>query len=239
MTRILVFMSDNRILESSLEKAEYNSLAASINYEYCKTHNYDFAYYRPYYLNKDLIALQNCEDPVTNELRHSAWSKLLSTSLALQQSYDYVVYLDTDCIFKDFAQSLTSFIEPYPEKDVLFLNNKPWNDDKPCSGFFVCKVNDNTKRFLHEWYNFDFKGRKNPRRYEQGALWFMYENPEYNIQVIDGWMFREKENQFLRHVGSNEASNRLPYFSTFLQVKNMDHEKNIHEMRVVEFDTKA
>ena len=45
---ILVFMSDNRKLDKNIRSAEYNSLAAAINYEYCKKYNYDFIYYRPY-----------------------------------------------------------------------------------------------------------------------------------------------------------------------------------------------
>jgi hypothetical protein len=45
--RILVFMSDNRSIDPDIEKASYNSLVASINYEYCKKHKYDFLYYVP------------------------------------------------------------------------------------------------------------------------------------------------------------------------------------------------
>ena len=55
MSRILVFMSDNRKLHGSLAGADYNSLVAAINYEYCKKHGYDFIYYRPYLNNKDEI----------------------------------------------------------------------------------------------------------------------------------------------------------------------------------------
>ena len=32
--KILVFMSDNRSLENDINKSNYNSLTASINYEY-------------------------------------------------------------------------------------------------------------------------------------------------------------------------------------------------------------
>ena len=168
---ILVFMSDNRKLEKNIRSAEYNSLAAAINYEYCKKYNYDFIYYRPYLNDKDTIKLENCIDPNTNKLRHSAWSKLLSTSLALKLNYDYVVYIDSDCIFKDFNQSLKDFIMPHTKKDIIFLNNKPWGSDKPCSGFYVCKVCENMRQMINSWYNFDFKEKRNPCRFEQGALW--------------------------------------------------------------------
>ena len=97
--KICVFMSDNRLLSNDINNANYNSLTASINYEYCKKYNYNFLYYRPYLDNKEIIDLYNCPDPNSSELRHAAWSKLLSTQLALQLDYDYIVYIDSDCIF--------------------------------------------------------------------------------------------------------------------------------------------
>jgi hypothetical protein len=145
-------MSDNRNLDRLFIKANYNSLVASINYEYCKKHNYNFLYYKPYLVNKDEIKLFNCKNPITNNLRYAAWSKLLSTTLALQMDYDYVVYIDSDCIFKDFNHSIENFIQSYSNKDIIFFNNKPWGDNMPCSGFYICKVNEYTKKFILLFY---------------------------------------------------------------------------------------
>ena len=228
-------MSDNRNLEKYINKAEYNSLVASINYEYCKAHNYDFLYYRPYLVNKTDITILNCKNPITSNLRHSAWSKLLSTKLALQLDYDYVVYIDSDCIFKDFNQSLEQFMNPYLDKDILFLNNKPWGDNMPCSGFYICKVNKYTQKFLHDWYNVNIPEKDIDHTWEQDALWKIFEN--YNVTIIDSWMFQEKEHQFLRHVASHEKNNRLSYFSSFIKSKNIYYEKNINDIVIVEFDT--
>ena len=73
-------MSDNRNLEMDFKEAKYNSLAASINYEYSKKHNYDFIYYRPYLKDEENFNLTNCVDPNNiTDLRHASWSKLLST----------------------------------------------------------------------------------------------------------------------------------------------------------------
>lgn len=237
--RILVFMSDNRKLENKIGPAEYNSLAASINYEYCKKYNYDFIYYRPYLKDKDIIKLENCIDPNTKKLRHSAWSKLLSTSLALKLNYDYVVYIDSDCIFKDFHQSLEDFIMPHMKKDIIFLNNKPWGNDKPCSGFYVCKVCENTRQMVSSWYDFDFKEKRNPCRFEQGALWCTYKDSIYDIGIVDSWMFREEAGQFLRHVGTHEKQQRMPYFSSFIKENNIDYVANINNITVIEFNTDA
>jgi len=234
-------MSDNRYLENTLIKANYNSLVASINYEYCKIHNYDFIYYKPYLDNKDKVTLLNCKNPTTNILRHASWSKLLSTSLALELNYDYVVYIDSDCIFKDFNQSIEDFIKPYADKDILFLNDKPWTYHMPNAGFYICKVNKYTKQFLQDWYNVNLPENDTIHSFEQKALWKIYVN--YNIGIIDSWMFQEKEKQFLRHVCNCEynhnlkCSNRLPYFSSFIQLKNINYEKNINEIKIIEFDT--
>lgn len=237
--KILVFMSDNRSLEQTFEKTDYNSLVAAINYEYCKKHNYDFIYYVPYLNNENDITLYSCIDPNTNTPRHSAWTKLLSTKLALQLSYDYIVYIDSDCIFKDFTKSLEDFIKPYMEidKDVIFINNKPWNHEKPCSGFYICKVCPNVCQFINDWYNFDFGTRKNPCRFEQGALWYLYKDTQYNIVIVDDWMFKEKTGQFLRHIGTFEKNYRITYFKKFISVNNIDFTSNISNIQCIKYNT--
>lgn len=238
MPRILVCMSDNRNLEKSFLDADYNSLVASINYEYCKTHKYDFVYYRPYFMKKDETKLRNCIHPITKNVRHASWSKLLSTSLALQMEYDYVVYIDSDCIFKDFSQSLEEFLKPYSDKDILFLNNKPWGDTLPCAGFYICKVNEHTRCFIQDWYNYNIPEKDTTHAWEQDALWEIIRLPrKCTIGIIDSWMFRETDQQFLRHIGSLEGSNRIPYFASFVQSKHIMYEKNIHEIQCIEFDT--
>jgi len=216
--------------------AQYNSLAAAINYEYCKIHGYNFTYYRPYLDNKDEINLINCVNPVTGNGRHASWSKLLSTKVALQLDYDYVVYIDSDCIFKDFNQKLEEFIQPYTGKDILFLNNKPWGDTMPCAGFYICKINEYVKQFVLNWYNYNIPRDDMNHAWEQNALWVIFR--DYNIGVIDSWMFQEKDEQFLRHVCSCESKNRLPYFTSFIQAKNINYERNINEINVITFDTR-
>ena len=239
--RILVFMSDNRfVLGNDYNSLDYNGFVAAINYEYCKKHDYDFVYYRPYLQNKNEIKLLNCRNPTTRALRHASWSKLLSTSLALKSksSYDYVVYIDSDCIFKDFTQTLEDFIMPHTDKDILFLNNRPWNTNKPCAGFYICKVNVFSQHFLRDWYNVNLPEKDTQHAWEQDALWKIYKH--YNVGIIDGWMFREKKHQFLRHIGSNEKKNRIPYFTNFIYIHNIPLRRNleeIHEFHENAFDT--
>jgi hypothetical protein len=237
--RILVFMTDNRILNKEKDKATYNSLVASINAEYCKKHNYDFTYYRPYLDNKEIINLNNCIDPHTNTLRHVAWAKLLSTSLALDLNYDYVVYIDSDCIFKDFNHTLESIIDSFKDKDIIFFNNKPWGDHMPCAGFYIAKVCDYSKQFFYDWFNVNVPRYNKTHAWEQDALWTIFQ--KYNTVVLDTWMFREMEGQFLRHVGccdeSNDVNHRVNYFTKFINDKNINYEANITEIKCIDFNT--
>lgn len=231
--KVCVFMSDNRPLDNSIDTAEYNSLVASINYAYCKKYNYDFIYYRPYINDKNNHSLYNCIDPNTKELRHASWSKLLSTSQILDLNYDYVVYIDSDCIFKDFNLTLDKFIEPITSAPIIFLNNKPWNSDKPCAGFYICKVCDETKQFIKGWYNYKLPSNNKNHTWEQEALWRILKN--INMNIIDSIMFLEKEGQYLRHVSSYEKNIRTEYFLNFIKTNNIIYD--VASINVIEYDT--
>lgn len=233
--KILVFMSDNRILEKNIETANYNSLTASINYEYCKNHNYDFIYYRPYLDDINNIVLNNCIDPNTNTERHAAWSKLLSTKLALQLNYDYIVYIDSDCIFKNWNIYIEYIIKIGINNDIIFFNNQPWNLNLPCSGFYICKNNLNTKKFLNDWYNTNISQNNISHAWEQNSLWAILSN--YNIGLVDSLMFFEEDNQFLRHIGSCNSTDRIPYFQNFIKLKNINY-SNISEIISINYDTR-
>lgn len=234
--RILVFMSDNRNLDANIDSASYNSLVAAINQEYCKRYNYDFVYYRPYLNNRSDAPLYNCIDPNTGELRHASWSKLLSTSKLLESSYDYIVYIDSDCIFKDFNQSLENFFQPYSHYQILFLNNKPCHDDNlPCAGFYALRINDYTRQFVREWYAVNLKEKNRDHMWEQEALWLIY--TRYHVGIIDSWMFREVDGQFLRHIHSYDNALRIPYFRAFIDQKAINYEDTILQIKIVEFNT--
>ena len=239
--RFLVFMSDNRKLTNST--SDYYSLAAAINFQYCQKHNYDFIYYRPYLNNKDTISLNNCIDPNTNMYRHPSWSKLITTMLALELDYDYVVYTDSDCIFKDFNMSLEKFIEPYMDNEILFLLNKPFFYDKPCAGFYICKVGCYAMEFIKTWYNCNTPNTNMEHPWEQDSLWSMYTN--YKTAIIDSMMFLEEERQFIRHITidnknrlSDTHDNRISYFKKIISEKNIDFETSIAQIKYIEYDTR-
>ena len=231
--KILVFMSDNRPVLSE----SYVSYVAAINFEYCKKYGYDFTYYCPYLKDKQATTLYNCIDPNTMEKRHAAWSKLLSTQLALTRSYDYIVYIDSDCIFRDFSISLEQFLAPYLDRDFVFTNDQPHNPMKPNTGFFACKVNERTKQNIRDWYNCNTPEHNTHHAYEQDGLWKILHT--FSMHLVDMWVFYETCS-FLYHICSFANDERLPYFSKFIETSGIDYTKNIttiHQSHMIEFDT--
>jgi hypothetical protein len=254
-------MSDNRFLNYDFKKAEYNSLVAVINKTYCLKHNYDFVYYRSYLDDAKSVNLDNNKDPITGKPRHAAWCKIQSAYLALYEAlqsktYDYIVYIDSDCIFKNFNKSLEEFIEPY-SNDILISNDYPFNKMKACTGFFVCKVNNNSLNFLKDWFNYDFKGRPNPSYWEQGALWLLYEEGKYDIKLFHNEdYFNDRPDQYLRHVATfvsiNLAENsekkddknrekvgRNNYFKFFIEDRQIDYISTVNNITVVDYNTNS
>ena len=234
-TKICVFMSDNRPLQNNFGDAKYHSLAAAINYNYCKKHNYDFIYYRPYLETENVITLYNCINPKTKETRHASWSKLLSTLEALKLNYEYVVYIDSDCIFKNTDIAIETFIESNVDKNLIFFNNKPWNLIKPCAGFYICKANIDTKEIIQKWYNYNNGVYDKTHPWEQGVLWEF--DDKINISIIDSMMLCEENTQFLRHIGSCEGKNRKQYFLNFINTHNINYTENINNIQTVNYNT--
>lgn len=226
-------MSDNRNLNDDLETSDYNSLTTFINYKYSIKNNYDFVYYNPLLDNK--IDINNCLSP-KKLLRHSSWSKLLSTIQLMSRfkEYNYIVYLDSDCIFNRTDLSIEDYLRTVKtikneslelKNKIIFMNNKPWNLDLPCAGFYILPNNDFFINFIVDWYNNEDNEKFNlTHPWEQMSLQVNLVKKYYeNIEIIDDWMFREKQNQFLRHIGSEEKQNRIPFFKQkILQEYNIE-----------------
>ncbi len=231
--KILCFMSDNRLLEN-----DYNSLCAVINFEYCKKQNYDFIYYRPY-LNENIIEINNCLSP-SKKIRHASWSKILSSIKAHELNYDYCCYIDSDCIFKDFSIRLEDYFKLPNNSDIIFINSTPYHSKNPCAGFYLFKINENTKDFFKSWYNTE-NSYNLSHAWEQTVLWDMYDKSikSLKVEVIDGqnW-FSESKNQFLRHVAAPYQNNRKPYFSLFISDNKIDFQQNIKDIKIISFNTK-
>lgn len=230
--RVLVFMSDNRPLSDNIDTAEYNSLVAAINAEYCRRHGYRFIYYRPY-LHEHSIDIYNCRDPKNNAPRHAAWSKLLSTQKALSEDVDYVVYIDSDCIFKQ--DKPLDFILPV-EEDMTITNDHPFYDDRPCSAFYILKVNDASRQIVREWWHKHTPSRNVKPTWEQFALYRVWK--KHRVRLIDnGSFFCESPDQFLRHVAYFAGHNRVQYFRNFIESNHIDYAASVAAISCVAFPT--
>jgi hypothetical protein len=245
---ILVIMSDNRDIINDIDNCDYNTLCALINYNYCQKNNYGFKYFRPH--NNGEFSLHNCYSP-SKSLRHSSWAKLLSTikSMTEYEQYDYIVYIDSDCILnninltiQDYYKNLTIVNKGNVEKsNILFLNDRPWHPESPCAGYYILKNNSNSMKFIKEWYSSDGCDINHP--YEQWAVYKMFEltNPE-EILLIDDVMFVDShKDQFLRHIGTHESHNRIPFFKN--KITELSLLDNFNELigrlrtEIVEYDT--
>lgn len=251
-------MCDNRPLNQNLDEAEYNSLAACINKLYCEHHGYDFLYSICNFKNS--TDLYSCVDPLSKQPRHAAWARLVKTiELIEQNKYDRIVYIDSDCIFKNHSIKIETFIESNLDKDVVFINNNPWHMFLPCSGFYVSKLNKATLKFFKDWYEMDIPFKNTERYWEQDALWLLIYNlnpkqayitklhnhlipnrpwPQ-NIGLIDAAMFYEKDLQYLLHICGQHAEYRKPKFTHIIRSNNIPFELVIKNTTTEQFDTSA
>ena len=238
--KIAVIMSDNRDLEIDLEKAAYNSLSTCINYNYCKLHGYDFFYYQPYYkeINPNTF---NCVDPKTKEPRHPSWSKLLSVSKLLNSDYKYIVYIDTDAVFRTLDYKIETFILKYlKDNDFIFLDNSSNLDvigpeGDACAGFFVIKNNGATKKIIDDWYNLDLPQFNTTPFFEQHGLWWRIIK-QMKASIVPEPHFHEKSGQLIRHMHSGLQGDRVLYFINLLNERKLNLNTNTN-VNWVQFDT--
>jgi hypothetical protein len=167
-------------------------------------------------------------------------------------------------VSKDQKRTIETYIEPYKDKDIIFLTNFMNGYSKgiplPCAGFFILRVNDFTRKFLKEWYEFKLPERNTDLYWEQDALWLLmyglepsikYLDELYklmipnkkiipNIAVLDDLMFTEKDGQFLIHVTHRVNEHRIPYFTNYILDNKLEYQrlvKEIYDSRFLKIDT--
>jgi hypothetical protein len=245
-----VIMSDNRDVEFDLEKCEYNTLSAIINYEYSYRHKYDFKYFQP--LMNEKVELANCLSP-NKKPRHAAWSKILSCIKVIEEGCecDFVVYLDSDCVFNHHEISLISYLSQSKnvlnknlnmKLDVFFMNNRPWHYFLPCSGFFLFRPNSNALDFFKTWYQ-----QNQDDKYDIDHPWEQHPLQIYlakssKFEIIDDWMFEDKkQNQYLRHVGHGNPL-RNTFFSKIVDSYESEKVKSylgLIKKSIVKYETSS
>jgi hypothetical protein len=231
-------MADNRPLNTVFASSDYHSLAAAINKVYCDRHGYDFLYYRPYLDDPATISLHNCQNPHTNAPRHCSWSKILASLLALKKTeYDYYVYIDSDCIFRNMDITLEDTIATAPTSDLIFMNNRPWNHNKLCAGFYILKNTDKSRQFLVDCYMYNCPDFDINHHWEQEAFRRVIAGGKYNSALIDTIWFDESPGQQLRHISSHTRHLRIPYFKEFINNNNLNYSEIISSIISISFPT--
>ncbi len=219
-------MVDNRDLIDEFESANYVSLAVAINYLYSKKYGYDFLYYK----TKNIREIENTKNSAVafnytlKQYRGAPWAKLPASYNALKKNYDLIVYIDSDCVFRNFSLSVTDFIAKtknihgnVESKDFVFLNNKPWHTNRPCSGFYIIKPSEASEHLLRTWWNLPNEKYNFKHDYEQRSLFLIFKDFDDTIEIKDQWMFKPAPHQYLRHIGSHEGEKRVPTFKRILK----------------------
>jgi hypothetical protein len=242
MNKILIIMSDNRSLTTFLEDANYNSLSVRINHNYSIINGYDFIYYQPYYKKIDLTTNTNCFDFKNNQMRHSAWSKLLSTIKAIDLGeHDYIVYIDTDAIFRTLDYKIETIIEKYiGNNDFIFFDNSSnlltiGPENCPCSGFYILKVNEKSREDIVNWYNVNMPDFNIVPFWEQMGLWWEMIK-KMNATIAPEPHFDEVHGQFVRHLHSGIMGLRMPYFTNLIKEYGLDLKDNL-KINHIKYDT--
>lgn len=252
MDNFLILMSDNRLLDENLNSANYNSLTCFLNYQFSIRHGYDFLYLNPTLDNS--LSVYNCLSP-SGELRHASWSKIISVLKIMDdfKNYEKIIYIDSDCVFLNTDLSIQSYIDTIKNTNnqkvshsdkIVFLNDFPWSNQLPCAGFFITPNNEKIKNFFIKWYkNETFSNNNINHNWEQIVLQKeLFTSDSSKIEVINDLMFREKPNQFLRHIGSEQNDYRVPFFKNLIK-KNYNEDEYKSKIlnlknNIITFDTK-
>jgi tetratricopeptide (TPR) repeat protein len=92
---------------------------------------------------------------------------------------------------------------------------------------------------MKDWYALDLTGHNRMHPWEQAALQHLWKKHN-GIHVLDEWMFREQEGQFLRHLCHMEGEQRIPYFKQYLIQTNIPYStciQSIVDTMYVKFNT--
>jgi hypothetical protein len=231
--KIIVITADNRIInyKKNLNNLKYYELSYLINKTYCSEHNINYKYLKIedihkniFFGSKDTISSYSSESKNT---RSASWTKLLCIFLYLKKKYDYVVYMDSDCIFSNHNWSLHKLTNKIKKqkKEGLFYCDKPWNANLPNAGFMILHNSKYIKHFIKYWWN--SKDLRNSHRhpYEQKLLHKYWVSNLFNIKkkiilVKNNICSKENKKSFIYHITSNNE-NREDIIKSIIKKKKI------------------
>lgn len=122
-----------------------------------KSHNFLFKEFFSSSLNKvepdlELVATPYHQMCPSANYFEEGWHEMMEKKIdiyleALESDEGYFIWSDVDIEFyKPFVRECLKDVQPY---DIAFQKGKgPNGEDEYCAGFFICKINDNTKQFF-------------------------------------------------------------------------------------------
>jgi hypothetical protein len=223
MSKIAIITSDNRDVKFNNKKNNYVELSALINLNYAIRNKCDFFFFKIIddfninYLNKKETLTSYSR--LARSCKAASWVKLLTIYSALNLNYEYIIYLDSDCIFNNQKITINQIIRLLKKKQMLFYSDKPWNVDLPNCGFILLKNSYFNKRFIKKWWQtFSLKNLTHP--YEQFWLQKFWLNNsklvKKKIILLPDEICRLKNNkQFIFHMTSDFGKKRGYFFNNY------------------------
>jgi hypothetical protein len=223
MSKIAIITSDNRDVKFNNKKNNYVELSALINLNYAIRNKCDFFFFKIIddfninYLNKKETL--SSYSRLARSCKAASWVKLLTIYSALKLNYEYIIYLDSDCIFNNQKININQIIRLLKKKQMLFYSDKPWNINLPNCGFILLKNSYFNKSFIKSWWQtFSLKNLTHP--YEQFWLQKFWLNNsklvKKKIILLPDEICRLKNNkQFIFHMTSDFAKKRDHFFTNY------------------------
>ena len=230
MSKIAIITSDNRDLKFDNKKNTYVELCALINLNYAIKNRCDFFFFKiiddfnsKYLEKKEALTSYST---FARSCKAASWVKLLTIYSSLSLKYEYIIYLDSDCIFNNQKIILDKIIRLLKKKQMLFYSDKPWNMNLPNCGFILIRNSYFNKNFIRNWWKkFSFKNLTHP--YEQfwlQKLWL--NNPEFvkrKFLLLPDEICRLKDKkQFIFHMTSDFAKKRNYFFNNYININKLN-----------------
>lgn len=118
-----------------------------------------------YLANRDIII--ETDDPFYNP----AWDRIkLMNDLMEEEKYEYIFWIDHDCVIVDFSKDLRDGLEPEKDLALVMHPGVPGHPQLGAHfnmGVILLRVTEQTKEFFNEVWNQRFSG---PPWYEQDVV---------------------------------------------------------------------
>jgi hypothetical protein len=224
--KIVALTSDNRDLNFR-QKLGYLEYCALINKRYFSNYNVKFFFLKIENItNSNLVSKKDCVSGYARKVlspKAASWTKLLAIYSFFKSNYDYILYLDSDCIVNNHKIKPSSLIKNLHNKQALFYSDQPWNSTLPNCGFILMKNNNYNKVFIKNWWNtFSKKNLSHP--YEQHWLQSFWKDNKKkvnkNFKLVNENICRlVNDKQYIFHMTSdfrNQNKNNF-FFKKYIQ----------------------